>query len=62
MISTLYVYEMQNHDGVICHLIMKVETGSMGVEHFKKDFVDYADTAEEAMSMAAHMNAYLQAR
>lgn len=62
MISTMYAYEMQDHgeDG-ICHLIMQVETGSMGVVHFEKTCIDYADSAEEAIAMVDHMNAYLQA-
>lgn len=61
MISTMYAYEIQEHDGILCHLIMEVKTGSLGVRHFEKTCVDYADSAEEAIDMVNHMNAYLQA-
>lgn len=62
MISTIYAYEAQDHgENGICHLIMRVETGSMGVVHFEKTCVDYADSADEAIEMVNYMNACLQA-
>lgn len=60
MIGTMYAYEKQEHDGVICHMIMEIKSGCLGVDHFEKTCVDYADTTEEAIAMVSQMNAYLQ--
>ncbi|MBS0257227.1 MAG: hypothetical protein JSR13_05865 [Proteobacteria bacterium] len=62
MITTSYAYELQDHAEVgTCIIIMKIRSGSLGVDFFEKTEIDYADTVEEAQSMVDYLNAQNEA-